>query len=69
MNVNIFASNFYIWTGPTHFVAGVVTGLHVNTPEEEEEARLVKELNALRAKVEAQVSTHVLTSFNHCTEK
>ncbi|CAG5133804.1 unnamed protein product, partial [Candidula unifasciata] len=41
--------------GPTHFVAGLVTGLHVNTPEEEEEARLVEELNALRKKVEAQI--------------
>ncbi|XP_055897562.1 radial spoke head 1 homolog [Biomphalaria glabrata] len=42
--------------GPTHFEAGMLTGLHVMTPEEEEEARLVDELNALRATVEAQIA-------------
>ncbi|XP_059141097.1 radial spoke head 1 homolog [Physella acuta] len=42
--------------GPTHFEAGSLTGLHVMTPEEEEEARLVDELNALRATVEAQIA-------------
>lgn len=42
--------------GPTHFVTGQLTGLHVMTPEEEEEARLVEDLNKLRAKVEAQIA-------------
>ncbi|GFR71341.1 radial spoke head 1 homolog [Elysia marginata] len=40
--------------GPTHFEASQLTRLHVMTPEEEEEARLVAQLNSLREKVEAQ---------------
>ncbi|GFN77544.1 radial spoke head 1 homolog [Plakobranchus ocellatus] len=42
-------------SGPTHFEAGPLTRLHVMTPEEEEEARLVAQLNSLRERVEAQI--------------
>jgi len=42
--------------GPTYFITGQLTGLHVMTPEEEEEARLVEDLNKLRSKVEAQIA-------------
>ncbi|KAK3707515.1 hypothetical protein RRG08_016610 [Elysia crispata] len=41
--------------GPTHFEASQLTRLYVMTPEEEEEARLVEQLNSLREKVEAQI--------------
>ncbi|RUS92231.1 hypothetical protein EGW08_000084, partial [Elysia chlorotica] len=41
--------------GPTHFEAGQLTRLYMMTPEEEEEARLVAQLNSLREKVEAQI--------------